>query len=87
MQDEKQTYSPPKKYYGTAFMWYEALVTNQEDPASCVDYHDKNEDPRVGRWWKLMLKWLSYQDLDTVLEQYAEAMHSIRENNSDNQYH
>eukprot|EP00971_Amphidinium_carterae_P062034 1228229-Amphidinium_carterae.2 len=45
-----------------------------EEHRSWVDYYDNQEDPRIGRFWRLMLKWLSYHDLEAVLDQYAQFM-------------
>eukprot|EP00971_Amphidinium_carterae_P067218 1330615-Amphidinium_carterae.2 len=56
---------------------YENLIQNHEDfkvLVSLVDYHDSMDDPWIGKWWRVMLKWLSHQELETVLGQYYEVM-------------
>eukprot|EP00971_Amphidinium_carterae_P049713 980012-Amphidinium_carterae.1 len=51
----------------------EGLLTSAKDIPSFVDFFDDHEG-EYSRYWRLLLRWLSYQDIDKVIDKFNHAL-------------
>eukprot|EP00971_Amphidinium_carterae_P005645 112095-Amphidinium_carterae.1 len=51
----------------------EGLLTCTDDIHSFIDFYDDHGDD-YSRFWRLLLRWLSFQDIEEVINRFDQAM-------------
>eukprot|EP00971_Amphidinium_carterae_P003763 74439-Amphidinium_carterae.1 len=54
--------------------WHEGLLTCADDIPGLLDFYDGHEDGNYSRCWRLLLRWLNFQDIGAVVDRFDRAM-------------
>eukprot|EP00971_Amphidinium_carterae_P049040 966362-Amphidinium_carterae.1 len=60
--------------YQIRSFWNEGLMSGNDDLQFFQDFYDGHEHETYPRWWRFMLKWLSFQDIDDVIDKFNKAI-------------